>query len=137
MGDLSKNFSRAEFRCRHCGAEGIQPVLVQALQDLRDQIGRGIVVNSGYRCPAHPVEAAKAQGPGVHSRGIAADIRAPGLSLRALHDAALRIPAFAGGGIGVYPQGNFIHVDTRSGPARWAYLGTRSIPYTKALDLLP
>lgn len=51
-----------------------------------------------------------------HTRGMATDIRVPGVDLRRLHAAALSLKA---GGVGFYPVSDFVHVDV--GPVRqWA-----------------
>lgn len=51
MGDLSKNFSADEFRCGHCGLlVGPDAGLLSALQRLRDEVGRPLVIISGTRC---------------------------------------------------------------------------------------
>ncbi|MGA2849436.1 MAG: DUF882 domain-containing protein [Terracidiphilus sp.] len=52
-----------------------------------------------------------------HIEGNALDLRVPGVPAVELRDAALSLRA---GGVGYYPKGQFIHVDT--GPARkWTY----------------
>lgn len=54
MGDLSKNFSRAEFACGcGCGADAVSPLLVEKLQALRDRLNRKVVIVSGCRCREH------------------------------------------------------------------------------------
>ena len=53
MGDLSKNFSRSEFKCPTCDADNISPALVADLQRLRDAIGSPLSITSGVRCKAH------------------------------------------------------------------------------------
>jgi uncharacterized protein YcbK (DUF882 family) len=45
----------------------------------------------------------------MHIEGKASDIRIQGVELRDLHRAALSLAA---GGVGYYPQSNFVHVDT-------------------------
>nr|WP_247896335.1 DUF882 domain-containing protein [Azospirillum argentinense] len=51
-----------------------------------------------------------------HMQGKAIDLRVPGLPLRTLQRAALSL---RGGGVGYYPDSNFVHVDV--GPKRqWA-----------------
>lgn len=135
MGDLSANFSRREFRCRHCGRDGVDMRLVEALQQLRAAVGGPLVVTSGYRCREHPIERAK-ETPGTHARGIAADIVAPGVSLRRLYDLAVAIPAFRGGGIGVYPDTGHLHVDVRGHEARWGFRRGRMVELGAALALL-
>jgi uncharacterized protein YcbK (DUF882 family) len=49
----------------------------------------------------------------MHMQGKAVDFRVPGCALASLHEVALALRA---GGVGYYPQSNFIHVDT--GPVR-------------------
>jgi len=56
-----------------------------------------------------------------HIEATALDIRVPGVPAAKLRDAALSIGA---GGVGYYPKGQFVHVDT--GPIRkWTYAGRR------------
>ena len=51
MGDLSKNFSKLEVQCLcGCGADKINPVLIEKLQKVRNIIGRPIIITSGVRC---------------------------------------------------------------------------------------
>lgn len=61
-----------------------------------------------------------------HLAGLAADVSVPGLSLQRMYELALKVPQFAGGGIGVY-DGNFLHVDVRERIARWARVGGRYV----------
>jgi uncharacterized protein YcbK (DUF882 family) len=49
----------------------------------------------------------------LHMAGQAVDIRLPGVRLISLRNAALALKA---GGVGYYPQSNFVHVDV--GPVR-------------------
>ena len=54
MGDVAKNFDRAEFRCSHCGrVDVLDQALVAVLQRLRDLKRGPLAVVSGYRCCAH------------------------------------------------------------------------------------
>ena len=74
-------------------------------------------VISGYRSPAtnaslHNKSSGVAKR-SYHMQGRAIDIRLPGCDLKHLHTAALSIKA---GGVGYYPDSNFIHVDV--GPRR-------------------
>lgn len=69
-------------------------------------------VISGYRSPRTNA-ALRAGGGGVaanslHLLGQAIDIRVPGLKLRDLYRAAV---ALHGGGVGIYPASDFVHVD--------------------------
>ena len=122
MGDLTKNFSRREFRCRcgrkKCDAAPLDMRLVVALQALRDVVGHSIDVASGVRCREHNRRVGGAPG-SKHLEGIAADIKCAELSPVELRKFAEEIPAFANGGIGIYDWG--IHVDVRGKRARWDY----------------
>jgi uncharacterized protein YcbK (DUF882 family) len=88
------------------------------LEALRTLAGVPVIVHPGYRCPRHNAEVG-----GVphseHTRGLAADVGLPGLSLQRMYDFALEGPQFSHGGIGVY-DGGFLHVEVRDNHARWA-----------------
>jgi len=115
---LSKNFTTNEFRCKCCGAIIIEVGLIGGLQQLRDLIGKPIIINSGYRCEKHNKEVGgspKSQ----HLLGKAADIRTLDMSPVDLAYYAKEIDVFKNGGIGLYP--NFVHLDVRGYPARWKY----------------
>jgi uncharacterized protein YcbK (DUF882 family) len=118
----SAHFSDAELACHHCGVNACQQVLVDALEALRAAAGVPISIDDAYRCAIH-----NAQVGGVpdsqHVQGIAADIKIQGMTPIQMYSAALKVPAFANGGIGVTlgPTG-YIHVDTRAGKARWCYV---------------
>lgn len=81
-----------------------------------------IEILSGYRTKATN-DALRASGTtnaaehSQHIEGKAIDIRVPGVAASELRDAALSLNA---GGVGYYPAGQFVHVDT--GPVReWVY----------------
>ena len=124
---ITEHFDSREFACRHCGKDGISRELVDALEELRVRVGRPVVVTSGYRCPEHPVERAKAR-PGLHALGIAADVTVPGMAARDVYRAAVEIGRFSG--FGLDEQRNFVHLDIRSTtPARWAYRNGHVVPW--------
>jgi uncharacterized protein YcbK (DUF882 family) len=118
MGDLSEHFSKSELACRCCGQLKIESGLLDALEQLRTLAGKGIIVNDGYRCAAHNQQVGGVTD-SEHTRGLAADIVIPGLSLQQMYELALQVPTFLKGGIGVY-DGGFLHVDIRPHQARWA-----------------
>lgn len=132
MGDLSRNFSTHEFNCRCCGRAEINPRLVDALQELRDLAAAAVRITSGYRCPEHnrAVGGAKRS---QHLLGNAADIVIDGRSVAETYELAEQVPAFRNGGIGVYPEQGFVHVDVRDGRARWGRLDGRYVALEKAL----
>lgn len=124
MGNLSEHFDLEEFAYHGTPApEGlISPILIEGLERLRETCGRKplhITPGGGWR----PSEKDRSFYKG-HSRGLAADVTAPHLSLRDLHELASMVRVFRISGIGLYPQGNFIHVDVgRPTPARWVRIG--------------
>lgn len=119
MADLSPHFSTAEFADRRTGECKVNPRLINALETLRSLAGKPIHIDSGYRSPATN-EAAGGVGHSQHMEGNAADISIEGLDTFQLYVLADQVLAFQGGGIGIYPGSNFIHVDVRDGRARWA-----------------
>lgn len=94
----------------------IAPQLLDLLALLRGRLetNEPITVISGYRSPRtnamlrgereHSGVASKS----LHMQGMAIDLRIAGRSLAAVHTAAL---AQRGGGVGYYPQSDFVHVD--------------------------
>ena len=99
MGDLSTHVSRKELACRCCGRLPIEKRLIDALEDLRSRAQVPIVIHARYRCPAHNLEVGGVPN-SEHTRGLAADIHMPGLSLQAMYDLACQVALFAEGGIG-------------------------------------
>ncbi len=117
------NFKAAEFRCSHCGAEGIKEGVVAKLQAMRTEYGKPMRITSGYRCPQHPIEARKST-PGAHALGLAADIGVEGAEAHRILGLALK-HGFTGIGVQQKGAGRFIHVDIRNGelpgPTVWSY----------------
>lgn len=118
MGDLTKNFSRAEFACRcGCGFDDVDLRLVEGLQIIRDHFGKPVTVNCGCRCKAHNKEVGSTSKQSQHTLGKAADIRIEGVTPVAIARFASTIERFNKGGIGVYET--FVHLDIRGKTARW------------------
>jgi uncharacterized protein YcbK (DUF882 family) len=117
---ITKNFVFEEFACQcGCGSNETDTALIYALQELRDLIGKPIVITSGYRCPGHNEECGGAPA-SQHPQGMAADIHVAHLPVKKLYAAAEKVNAFLNGGIGV--SSTFLHLDIRpDGPARWSY----------------
>jgi zinc D-Ala-D-Ala carboxypeptidase len=137
MGDLRTNFSKKEFKCKcGCGVyKEMDPSLLDGLQLLSDQTKRKITINSGYRCPNHKIEAKKKK-PGEHSRARAADLVIEGYNKIQTLAAVLQIPQFKNGGVGIYPDKDLIHVDTRPNRARWSYINNVQRSYEDGIDLI-
>ena len=121
---LTPSFKPAEFACKcgQCGGEQhMDTEFMMLLQAMRDRVGP-MVVTSGYRCPMHPIEKAKAE-PGTHARGLAADIRCNDSFTRfKLIEAGM-----ACGMRGIGWADTFMHFDLYAGrpaaprPAAWSY----------------
>ena len=93
----------------------IDPNLLLLLQRMSTQVGQGQVLHviSGYRSPqTNQLLADRSDGVAKHSlhlEGKAIDIRVPGSDLAAVHKVALGL---RGGGVGFYPDSQFVHLDT-------------------------
>jgi len=93
----------------------MDPGLFDIFHDLstRLETDRPFQIISGYRSPAtNAVMHEKSAGVASHSlhmQGMATDIRIEGVALTHLRSAALDLRR---GGVGFYPQSNFVHVDT-------------------------
>jgi len=93
----------------------IDPELLDLLHDLARVIDtrEPFQVISAYRSPATNAmlraRSSKVSSNSLHMRGQAIDIRLPGTSLQRLRSAALGLRR---GGVGYYPDSNFVHVDT-------------------------
>lgn len=110
MGDLTKNFSRAEFACKcGCGKADINYILVSVLQEIRDHFDKPIKVVSGLRCAKRNAQVGGAKH-SQHLLGNAADIVIDGVKPKEV--AACAATLMTGwGGIKAYPT--FTHVDVR------------------------
>lgn len=117
------NFKAAEFKCSHCGADGIKEAVVAKLQAMRTEYGKPMRITSGYRCPKHPIEAKKSS-PGAHALGIAADVGVEGAEAHAILALGFK-HGFTGIGVQQKGTGRFIHLDIRNGelpgPTVWSY----------------
>ena len=98
----------------------IDPKLLDLLHALTRKVGskNPVHIVSAYRSPETNAWLREQDGSGVaqnsfHTQGKAIDLRVPGLPLRTLQRAALSL---RGGGVGYYPESNFVHVDV--GPKR-------------------
>ena len=117
-----KHFHPDEFRCQHCGGEGIKSSFVEKLDDIRDECGFPFLISSGYRCPEHPIEAKKEK-PGAHSTGHAADIAVTGEQAIRVLEVAIK-HGIKRIGVNQKGGGRFIHLDTAPdlpSPAIWSY----------------
>lgn len=105
---------------RNNSVHAIDPKLLDLVHALSRKLGRRgpIEIVSGYRSPETNAMLREADHSGVaqnsfHMRGMAIDLRVPNMATRHLQRAALSL---RGGGVGYYPDSNFVHVDV--GPLR-------------------
>ena len=97
----------------------IEPHLLDLLHSLSAKVEtvRPFQIISGYRSPKtnemlHETSSGVAVN-SFHMKGMATDIRLPDVELAQLHRAALEMGR---GGVGYYPESDFVHVDV--GPVR-------------------
>jgi uncharacterized protein YcbK (DUF882 family) len=103
-------------RCQHTGAETpIDPRLVDLLFRISERTHQKILLVSGFRAPMYSM--AKLS---YHTRGMAADIRIPGMTPLMARDLA---ESMGVKGLGYYPVSGFIHVDVRDERMRWIDYG--------------
>jgi uncharacterized protein YcbK (DUF882 family) len=95
------------FRCKRTGeTRAVDPRLYQTLSVIYDHFGgKRIELVSGFRF--------QRQEGSRHYHASAADIRIPGVSIKALRDFAATLDT-GGMGIGIYPRAGFVHVDWRA-----------------------
>ena len=105
-----------EFRCKGSGQHaqnGMDNNLLLKLEELRYRLGgKAVVINSGYRTPAHNRRVGGASN-SQHLYGKAADIVVRGVSPSRVYREADKLF----NGVGKY--NTFTHVDTRNGKARF------------------
>jgi zinc D-Ala-D-Ala carboxypeptidase len=69
------HFKLSEFACPCCGKNGINPDIIPLLEKIREDFGKPIVINSGFRCKAHNT-AVGGTSKSAHLTGEAVDIQA-------------------------------------------------------------
>jgi len=118
--NITPHFTFDECKCPCCDRIKIIPGLfkhMELLEEARDEFGLSIIINSGYRCPAHneEVEGAKKSWHLI----FATDLRPEwGEGFKQRLNALYKIIYNQDwGGIGRYS--NFIHLDLRPDKARW------------------
>lgn len=108
-----KYFTMDEFSCNCCGElppNGMNPVLLEKLDQLRERVGYPIIITSGYRCPYYNKEVGGVSN-SQHVLGNAADCFCWYLSVEELANIAREIGF---DGIGKYYDSEFVHLDCRS-----------------------
>ena len=107
---------RHVMRCQRTGAETpIDPRLLDLLVRIAQRTHQKIQLVSGFRAPMFSLATLS-----YHTRGMAADIRIPGMTPLMVRDLA---ESMGVAGIGYYPVSGFVHVDVRDDHARWIDYG--------------
>lgn len=115
---LSSNFKVKEFACKD-GSDAVlvAPRLVMVLQSIRSHFGKAVNIHSGYRTPPYNEQVGGVEG-SQHTYGTAADISIKGVSVSDVAAYARSImPDW--GGVGIYKEQGFVHVDVRETRADW------------------
>lgn len=103
-------------RCLRTGAETpVDPRLIDLLYRIALRTKQKIVLVSGFRAPMFSQATLS-----YHTRGMAADIRIPGMTPLMARDLAESMGVH---GLGYYPVSGFIHVDVRDDKSRWTDFG--------------
>ena len=103
-------------RCQRTTAETpIDPRLIDLLYRIAQRTHQKIMLVSGFRAPMFSLATLS-----FHTRGMAADIRIPGMTPLMARDLAESMGVH---GLGYYPVSGFIHVDVRDDNSRWTDYG--------------
>src|SRR6185436_12424983 len=104
----------------------IDPKLVECLQKLRDHVGKGVTISSGFRSWKRNREIYEKRNKkptlSQHCAGRAADISIAGMNGLEIGKAAIDA---CGPNIGVGLANTFAHIDVRGVPAAWNYGGVQ------------
>ena len=109
-------FERSEFDCHETGENEMETRFISLLDTLRHECGFAFHINSGFRSVKHSKEIVKDE-PGMHTTGLACDVRIEGGSQRYV----LVEMAIAHGFTGIGVAEGFIHVDLRENAVMWTY----------------
>lgn len=108
---LGRHFHVREFACK----DGTQAIFIDEdlwtiLDNLREEIGKPVIITSGYRTPQHnaKVEGAKYS---YHIRGQAADIKVNGMSPK---EVAKKLDKLVPNGCGIIAEKSWTHFDVRA-----------------------
>lgn len=112
---ISEHFDSSEFVC-HCGCEQmiIDVGLLAMAENLREHIGKPMIVNCVNRCKKHNA-AVNGHINSYHIKGLAMDFRVKGLKIFELHLIVKKLwkdKKILSGGLGVYSWG--CHIDVKN-----------------------
>ena len=111
------------FKCKHCGKlpkSGMNPLLLDLVEDLEAFFGCIFRINSGYRCPAHNAATPGSSKTSKHMSGDACDLDVSRVKnivdVDTLADVARTLGAE---GVGRYYKSQFVHVDFGGKVRNW------------------
>ena len=107
--DRWPNFAHRELACSETGECEMGEAFMDRLQLLRNHYGHALRITSGYRSPAHSIEAGK-KAPGTHAKGRAVDIACAGVDAYDILAEAL-VCGFTGIGVKQKGEHRFLHLD--------------------------
>ena len=120
---ITEHLTRGEIEC-HCGCgKGLKDNdfkihVAQAFEQIRQRIGKPLAVSSGCRCESWN----ELQGGTDHSQHLlcnALDLICPSsIDYEKFYQICVSVIG-DGGGVGYYPDKNFVHIDLRGWKARW------------------
>ncbi len=123
---ISPYFKRSEFKCNcgECGQDTVDGELLLVLNEMREDLGFPVVIESGNRCLQHNRNIGGATY-SLHVTGKAADVR-PLASSKTFQEDLDKIYTYL---LEKYPNtygiargSNFVHIDVRDDkPRRWTY----------------
>lgn len=115
---LSAHFKVREFACGD-GSDAVlvAPRLVMVLETIRSHFGVPVVVHSAYRTPQYNEKVGGAEH-SQHCYGTAADITVKGQKPATVAAYARQLMPDLGG-VGVYSQKGFTHIDVREVKSDW------------------
>ena len=109
--EVGQHFKVKEFACK----DGSQVVfidsyLVSILDILRNEVGKPVIINSGYRTPTRNEKVGGAKY-SYHMRGMAADIRINGMTAKEI---ANKLNKIIPNECGIIVYNKWVHIDTRT-----------------------
>ena len=119
MGDLTKHFSRHEFKCNceECDQDTADVDLLRLLEKIRANFRAPIKITSANRCPDYNEKVGGSKN-SQHLKSRAADIIVIGVDPHLVAD---WVDETYPDKYGVGKYSNFTHVDSRNVKARWGF----------------
>ena len=113
---ISPHFDRDEFACKcGCRFDSVDVELIGMLEKIREKYNSPITINSGCRCLKHNIAIGGSEN-SQHITGKAADFVVQGVEPALVANFIIKYNPLKYG-VGIY--NTWVHVDSRSQPARW------------------